>query len=606
MMQSKINVLSNQIIDETSTLKFILEISFNIYKFAYENPESLFVSETQDSMYETNLNLNIPPQILGYLINTHEDIELVKATYERINIGVSDWRLRDVEVELFSYFINPCFDINATIFFLEIWGRLYSFNKNFTGIEVEPQCLFLRNFFLTDETCSKLTNLVFNREQSLKIRKDFWKISEHCGSDDGSSVMSLVYFKLALDEFFSITNLSLSPISSLDSKDVVFTEDFRDTFLEIEKIMEGKNSLEVDTVNQSNQPYSLASVELDQCIDVLNEDGEIKEVKTFKHLSEVEQEFQEELRKTQSQMNFLYGEVRSLGEQFDKIQIRLMIGEQNSRSIKNEEIKEIDGDYSSLKSFLESAMFKNAVKNEVEQQVQILLDEKLNSLKNTNIDEVKTNFSSQLELLTKSTDKEFEKVWKFVKDNIYTLANRLNTFKTTVNDDINKIQSQLKDFSDIVLNNFETICSTLENHDKSVNDILEQRKRLDQELSEVVDLNAQLKKINSLKVEFDDAFTNIGKQLAEEKENIKISSISQFDLLMKHLESLKYDVDTIKNRLNEEILSKNKQVESPCFSSTSSIVTDDEQYLFKVDSLVSFENHKVETNCNFNNFDAVE
>eukprot|EP00792_Barthelona_sp_PAP020_P009181 TRINITY_DN3276_c2_g5_i1.p1 TRINITY_DN3276_c2_g5~~TRINITY_DN3276_c2_g5_i1.p1 ORF type:complete len:1157 (-),score=449.04 TRINITY_DN3276_c2_g5_i1:56-3499(-) len=261
-MPLKINILSRQTIDDNPNLKFVLQTSFNIYKFTYESPATLFTPETRLP------DANVPPNVVAYLFNKYGDIRLVRDALNQIFTSVNEWVNKDSEVELFSYFISPDFGVDATVFFLEVWGRLFSHNRNLLGKDAENHYLFLRERALSHETCRKLSQLVFSKEQLQKLRDGFWKIPSN---RQNRKVSSLIYFRLALSEFFTITHSKL-PEPSLPSVPIVQksvepsskhnsdneSNELENAFIELGEILEREDSKGVvEMFHQPRQPSPL-------------------------------------------------------------------------------------------------------------------------------------------------------------------------------------------------------------------------------------------------------------------------------------------------------------------------------------------------------------
>ncbi|KAL0222386.1 hypothetical protein RCL1_002240 [Eukaryota sp. TZLM3-RCL] len=186
-------LLAPKVINSYEDLKSLLALSFDIYKFTYENPQSLFSTDVSIPQF------NIPPNVavffhsrLDALIRIQEEVAAMLQASQR-------WRTKDSEVELFATFLDPNFGIDGLVFFLEVWGRLYSHCRNQSTTK---SVHFLREVRINNDICRHLASLIFDSKQLASVKPSFWREREKTtgGTGDGS-VLAIVFLKRALAEF---------------------------------------------------------------------------------------------------------------------------------------------------------------------------------------------------------------------------------------------------------------------------------------------------------------------------------------------------------------------------------------------------------------------
>ncbi|KAL0248191.1 hypothetical protein GEMRC1_003427 [Eukaryota sp. GEM-RC1] len=205
MKRSLTRLLAPKVINAYDDLKSLLTLAFEIYKYTYENPQSLFSTDVTLPHYK------LPSNVAVYF-TTHFDDHHVNEEVEFMLQSCARWRSKDSEVELFATFLDPDFGIDGLVFFLEVWGRLFTqFHSSASSQSVH----FLREMRLNDDGCRNLASLIFDSRQLSFVRPSFWKEKRKSDKTTDTSVFGVVFLKRALSEFHVIRDsASLSPTSS--------------------------------------------------------------------------------------------------------------------------------------------------------------------------------------------------------------------------------------------------------------------------------------------------------------------------------------------------------------------------------------------------------
>ncbi|KAL0208962.1 hypothetical protein P9112_011549 [Eukaryota sp. TZLM1-RC] len=200
-------LLAPKVINSYDDLRSLLVLSFEIYKFTYENPQSLFSTDVNIPQY------NLPSNVAVYFKSKFRSLSEIQGEMDSLLQSCARWRGKDSEVELFANFLDPDFGIDGLVFFLEVWGRLYSHFRN-TSSTRSPH--FLRELRLPNDVCRHLASLIFDSRQLPSVRPSFWKEKEKSGATNDGSVFGIVFLKRALAEFQSVREVT-SPRASQPS-----------------------------------------------------------------------------------------------------------------------------------------------------------------------------------------------------------------------------------------------------------------------------------------------------------------------------------------------------------------------------------------------------
>ncbi|KAL0232348.1 hypothetical protein PCE1_002689 [Barthelona sp. PCE] len=233
MKRFKIHLQPQSVINENSDLKFILNLSYNVYKYTYENPESLL--EKIDS------SLHFPPNVLAYLRGQYPQKQEFEKTVQRLIQSTLEWKDRDTEVELFSLFLNQHDSMETIVFFLEVWGRLYTHNHHLIGSAASEHVHFLRERRLSVSICEKLSKYIFDDEMIPHIQNGFYLPKKKTSSR--KLVVSVVYLRFAMREYFRVRQV-LNPTVESPKNVLEEHENVRSAFDNLSRELEAEEPVE--------------------------------------------------------------------------------------------------------------------------------------------------------------------------------------------------------------------------------------------------------------------------------------------------------------------------------------------------------------------------